>query len=256
MSSELRHYSPNLTSSRLARLGEMLLRLTIGPPNRPHEVSYMSLSEAAYWIATEGGSRGSDIIDAAVWQSAFDQLLKRIVNGGVAVVGRQFGDGLHENVPGYHFLGIQISYPYYGHQFDRVSSDDPYLRCGGIFHEDHRRNWLDDRLLLRRLEIGWSDLRCKGADIARHWPFAKASQGRRGRRPKYDRSDVRHHVFQLMNERGEFCDVNIDTDGWSQADLERAVMSYLNDEPADSTVRSYVVAFAAEWRAQNREADN
>jgi hypothetical protein len=240
---------------------------TIGPPIRPNDVSYMSLTEAAYWIATEGGSNEFDINDAATWKSAFSQLLNNIVAGEVAVVGRR-GGGLPESVPATHFSSpeLQISYPYCGQPSDFVTGGSPHLQCWGIFDEEHRCKGFDDKLFLRRLDIEWGDLRAKGADIARHWPFAEVQKvevpriqvqkGKPGRKPVYDWSDVRCYVFQLMDERGEFCEINIDTDGWSQADLEALVMSYLNQQPSESTVRRHVRQFVAEWRAAKpRKAD-
>jgi hypothetical protein len=230
---------------------------TIGPPTRPNDVSYMSLTEAAYWIATEGGSSEFDINDAATWKSAFSQLLNKIVAGEVAVVGRR-GGGLPESVPAPHFSSpeLQISYPYCGQPSDFVTGGSPHLQCWGIFDEEHRRNGFDDKLFLRRFDIEWGDLRAKGADVAHHWPFTTASHGRQGRKPKYNWSDVRDYAFTLMDGRGEFRDTNIDDDGWSQANLETAVKSYLDDQPADSTVRLHVVNFVAEWRAQRGKADN
>jgi hypothetical protein len=59
-----------------------------------------------------------------------------------------------------------------------------------------------------------------------------------------------------MSEWGEFHDPNIDSDGWYQADLERLVMRYLENEPSESTVRKNITQFLAEWRAQHGEADN
>jgi hypothetical protein len=57
---------------------------------RSSDVSDMSLTEAAYWIATEGGSREFNIHDAEIWKSAFDQVLKKIRGGELTVLGRRF----------------------------------------------------------------------------------------------------------------------------------------------------------------------
>jgi hypothetical protein len=223
----------------------------------PSDVSDMSPTEAAYWIATEGGSRELDINDPDVWRPAFAQLLKTIVNDEVAVLGRRVGDGLYQKVPSDQFRHVNISYPYCGQPSDLVSGNDPYLQCWGILDEEHQRNGFDDKLFVRRLELEWGHLRVKGVDVARHWPFAKAARkGRHGPKTQYDWPDVRDYVFQTMNKRGEFHDPNIDSDGWYQADLERLVMRYLENEPSESTVRKNITQSLAEWRAQHGEADN
>ena len=238
----------------------------IGPPIRPTDGSDMSLTEAAYWIATEGGSREFDINDAVVWKFAFNQLLRKIVDGEVKVRGCR-GDGLYEDVPGAHFVGVlrdhQISYPYCGNPADFSNDAKPHLQCWHILDENDRGRGFDDKLYLWGWKIAWGDLCAKGADIARHWPFAadllnspqKAPKSRSGRKPDYDWVAVRKFVFQTMDKHGEFLEWDT-TDKWRcQADLERLVAVHLDDKPSESTVKLYVKKFLAEWRA-HKQADN
>jgi hypothetical protein len=214
----------------------------------PGDVSDMSLTEAAYWIATECGLREFDVYDAEIWKSAFDQLLKKIREKAVTVLGRRFGNGLHKDVPESDFLLVRVSYPYCGQPSDLVTDDDPHLQCWGILDEDHRRNGFNDKLFQGRLDIEWSDLRIRSADIALHWPLAAAPKGQPGAKMKYDWPEVRDLVFKIMEKNGEFKDWDVGS-GWTcQADLVRLVMDYLNNEPSDSSVKSYVKKFLFDWR--------
>ena len=72
--------------------------IDIGPPLHPNRSGYMTLSGAAYWIATEGGSKRIVVRDVLVWRRAFAELLPRIQSGEVRVVGRRRGASLHEDI--------------------------------------------------------------------------------------------------------------------------------------------------------------
>lgn len=216
---------------------------------RPSDTSDMSLTEAAYWIAAEGGSRECDINDAEKWKLSFDQLREKIVEDKLGVLGRRYDDGLHEHVPWFHFLDVQISYPYCGRPADFVTSNKPHLQCWGIVDEEHRRNGFNDKLFQRRLDIEWSDLRVRSVDIALHWPFSKASKSHSGSKMKYDWPDVRDFIFKTMDKNAEFNDWDVGSRWTCQADLARLVMDYMDHKPADSSVKSYVKRYLAEWRA-------
>ena len=63
----------------------------IGPPVRLGAAGYMTLTLAAYWIATEGGKKRILARDASVWRGAFNRLLSRIQSNDVEMVGRRHG---------------------------------------------------------------------------------------------------------------------------------------------------------------------
>jgi hypothetical protein len=72
-----------------------------------------------------------------------------------------------------------------------------------------------------------------------------------GRKPKF-RSPIRRAVFKLMDHHGDLTD---DDPAWSlQADVEKAVRAELGDNAprGESTVRSYVSEFIAEWRVEKQ----
>jgi hypothetical protein len=144
---------------------------------------------------------------------------------------------------------FQISYPYCGRPADFVTSNKPHLQCWGIVDEEHRRNGFNDKLFQRRLDIEWSDLRVRSVDIALHWPFSKASKSHSGSKMKYDWPDVRDFIFKAMDKNAEFNDWDVGSRWTCQADLARLVMDYMDHKPADSSVKSYVKRYLAEWRA-------
>jgi len=84
----------------------------IGPPVRPGGPGFMTLSDAAYWIATEGGTKRIVARDVSVWKGAFDELLSRIQSNDVQVVGRRHGLGIAEVIEGTKFAGVAVEYPY------------------------------------------------------------------------------------------------------------------------------------------------
>ena len=73
----------------------------------------MALSDAAYWIATEGGTKRIVMRDVSVWKRAFAELLPRVQSGQVHVVGRRGGASLPETIDGASFVGLPIGYPLY-----------------------------------------------------------------------------------------------------------------------------------------------
>jgi hypothetical protein len=141
----------------------------LGPPTRPQNVSDISPSAVAYWIATKGGLLEFNIADVGAWKLAFDALLEMIVSGDVEIWGRRFGNGLHEKIDGRMFVGILVDYPCQDCS-NIIFGDDPYLECHGVLDDQYWHNGLDDKLFSRR-QLEWSHLRIKACDVARFWPF-------------------------------------------------------------------------------------
>jgi hypothetical protein len=81
---------------------------------------------------------------------------------------------------------------------------------------------------------------------------------RRGATPKYDWAEVEILVFELMNEKGEFREWDVDSGWCTRADLERRALEHFEDQvtrntlkrsPGESTVRGKVVLSLAKWRS-------
>ncbi|MGH9553226.1 MAG: hypothetical protein ACRD3W_27850, partial [Terriglobales bacterium] len=104
---------------------------------RPEGGGYMPLYCAAQWIATEGGSISFDPCDENVWKPAYEQLLARIASEEIKVIGSRNGE--RQPVPGFHFAGCRIDYPFVEEPFELLISDDLYLSSFAYLDEQH---WL------------------------------------------------------------------------------------------------------------------
>jgi len=141
---------------------KLLTSKLIGSPVRPSDVSDMSLTEIAYWIATEGGAAECVISDVEeVWKPAFAESLKRIVNHEADLLASRHGAGPLEKIPGEMLADIRIHYPFQDWS-EHIYSFETYLECSGIGSSD---NLYSERQLL------CSNLRVRGAEVARLWPF-------------------------------------------------------------------------------------
>ena len=142
-------------------------------PTRPQDVSGMSPTAVAYWIATKGGSLEFDVADVKEWRSAFDALLMPIVLGDVEIVGRRFGGNeLPKKVPGHVFVGILVDYPY--RDWSEIEfTDEPYLECNDLI-DKHQHSGCDDKLFAGWRRCEWTHLRVTASDVARLWPFERA----------------------------------------------------------------------------------
>jgi len=78
----------------------------IGAPVAPEGSGYMPLSQVAYWIATNGGTKSVDVADQAAWKPAFDELLPHIASNNVQIIG-QNSDGMNEVIDGFRFAGLR-----------------------------------------------------------------------------------------------------------------------------------------------------
>ena len=150
---------------------KLLTSKLIGPPVRPSDVSDMSLTEIAYWIATEGGAAEYVIGNVEeAWKPAFAELLKRIVNHHVDLLASMHGTGPLEKVPGEMLADIRIHYPFQDWS-EHILSDEPYLECSGIGSSD---NLYSERQLhcsnlttpIMRTSIWWS-ICAKSSPISR-----------------------------------------------------------------------------------------
>ena len=153
----------------------------------------MSVTEAAYWIATKGGTDERVISNVEqTWKPAFAELLKKICNGDLDLFGRRHGVGLNKKIPADVLADIPIDYPFQDGS-ELILSDDPYLECSGIGSSDN--------LFLGR-QLQWSNLRIKGAQVARFWPFRKLSKS--GPKECYDGERLRKDVEARLKSEGPF----------------------------------------------------
>ena len=143
-------------------------RLKLPELMKPEGGGYMPLYCAAQWIATKGGSIGFDPCDESVWKPAYEQLLARIASEEIKVIGVRNGE--RQPVPGFHFAGCRVSYPFVEEPFELLLSDDLYLSSFAYLDEEH---WLKghDDFLQNRFGRQWGRLMVLKSDVAKFWPF-------------------------------------------------------------------------------------
>lgn len=118
----------------------------IGQPIPPDGPGYITLSEAAYWIATEAGTKRVAARDTAVWQGVFDKLLPRMQSGDVRVVGRKRGAATAEVIAPASFVGLRVDYPYVPTPRDMFFGPGPYIKCCGPLIPDSLADQISDEL--------------------------------------------------------------------------------------------------------------
>jgi hypothetical protein len=130
---------------------------------------FMPLYHAAQWIATIGATVEFDPEDQTIWQAAYDQLLSAIASDKVRVVGTR--NGQREVIPGFHFAGCAVDYPFNNAELEVVAGEDLYLRSYPYLDEEHWRTGFDDALM-NRWQERWTRLMVDKGDVRSRWPFA------------------------------------------------------------------------------------
>ena len=132
----------------------------------------MSISDAAYWIASEGGRVSFSLTNLQKWQAAFYLLLPLISSGKIAVIGRSHGRGLPTAVPPANFSGIVVVYPYSDSPIELLLCERPHLQCYGIVDEEHWENGFHDLLMAEDWRVPeYSHLQVSNSDLAKEFPF-------------------------------------------------------------------------------------
>jgi hypothetical protein len=233
---------------------------TIGPPVKPEGGGYMPLSQAAYWIATNGGTKSVDVDDQAAWKHAYDELLAHITSNDVQIIG-QSNDGMNEEINALLFAGLRVSYPYHDTPSELLFGSEPYIESWPFIDDEHWRKGFNDKLVPPRGgKRRWSRLQVKKEDVRRIWRFAgdpDASinsglvrpNSRRGRPPKIEWGAVRDFVHKKLEYHG--LPQSGDSQWSCQADVERAVTKFIEKRfgtsMAVSTIRQYTGKFITEW---------
>jgi hypothetical protein len=145
----------------------------IGPPESPERPGYMTLSDAAYWIATKGGTVSFRARDHKYWQNAFNKLLPRICSEEVQIIGRRNGKGVPVAISGVNFSGIEIDYPYQDAEIDHLT---PHLRCYGpaIPSKYWQDRYNDELCGTGRQAPDYTHLQVRRGDILHFWQFGRA----------------------------------------------------------------------------------
>ena len=149
--------------------GEPML---LGLPQDPHIGGEMALSEAIYWIASEGGATPFDARDAGIWRKAADALHMRIVDGSVLLMGRRHGLGFAERIDGVLLSGVEMNPPYtVNAPFSLIMGRRPYIDYVGRASREQWQDWAHDDLHGANRVPEYTHLQVRAPDIARIWPF-------------------------------------------------------------------------------------
>jgi hypothetical protein len=175
--------------------GRVLPSGLLGPPENPHLPGVMSVSQAAYWIASQGGQILFDLREEQRWINAFNQLLPLICDGKITVVGRRDGKGLAEQIRPTSFAGLAVDYPYSETSFERVTSNQPHLRCYGIADKNEWELRINDELVGDNWRVPeFTHLQIVNADLARHFPFDTAADS------KSSKHSIRSRIREVVND--------------------------------------------------------
>lgn len=169
----------------------------LAPPKSPHLPGEMAISQAAYWIASEGGTSPFDFRDEAKWKAAFSELLPRISTGLISVVGRRHGRGLAVSIEAVNFAGIAIDYPYSESPLELLFCERPHIQCYGVVDDDEWEKGFSDVLMGDDRRVPeFSHLQVRNADLAREFPFADSvpAIARNGFTTRTDRRTVQSEI--------------------------------------------------------------
>jgi hypothetical protein len=173
----------------------------LGAPQRPEGAGYMPYSEAAYWLATEGGTIDIPEIErASAWESAYRVLNDHISTGEIHIIGRRHGQGTPTQIKGHRFSGIAIEYPFANGPLMR--GDEPCIMCRLPRDEEHWRREFNDRLMAnwRSPVAEFTHLEVRKSDIARLWPFPSPEPSREGDPPSRTRFFNQRNAAQFAEE--------------------------------------------------------
>lgn len=149
----------------------------LGKPATPHSPGVMSVSQAAYWIASEGGNSPFDLRDVSSWQSAFDNFIPLICSGSISVNGRKHGRGLAVPIAAACFSGITIDYPYADTPVELTLCQRPHLRCFGVVDREIWEKQCNDQLMGDDPQVPeYSHLQIVNSDLAEHFSFSATAE--------------------------------------------------------------------------------
>jgi hypothetical protein len=154
----------------------------LGSPVSPFDVPDMSIWDAVYWVAREGGSKDFNVTDESVWDPAIASVVSKMRSGEIPFFGQRSENAFPEVIPAHTLSGFVDSgvpvkdrfvHPYQGAS---VHADQAY-------YDGLRLDFGDpegDRLFAPAGEETRLNLRINSADLSRFWPFNTKPTGIEG----------------------------------------------------------------------------
>ena len=215
----------------------------------PNKCRRISLSHAAWWIASTQGTTPFALDDRAAWASAFTPLLQSIVDKDVQVFGVVAQPPV-QKVPADSFDGVPVEYPA---RASEGSGGSPYQHG---YHAFVAADLLahGDRYYARgKREAIWRGLQLSTVDLLKC--FRKNISGSGPGAPViYDWDEGFQFMIKELTQRGDPLKENA-TPGWkSDADVGRAVAAHLllkdGAEPDHKHVMKRIKPELIKWRGR------
>jgi hypothetical protein len=214
----------------------------------PNKRRRVSLSHAAWWIASKQGTTPFALDDSAAWASAFTPLLQSIVDKDVQVFG--VAQPPVQKVPADSFDGVPVEYPA---RASEGSGGSPYSLG---YHTFIAADLLEhgDRYYARgKREAIWRGLQLSTADLLKC--FRKGAPGSLAGAPnKYDWDEGFLFMLKELKQRGDPLKPENVMPGWkSDADVGKAVAAHIRlkdgTEPDHNHCMRRIKPKLREWRS-------
>lgn len=151
----------------------------LGPPVSPFDVPDMSIWDAVYWVASEGGAKDFDVTEVTVWVPAIVAVVSKIISGEIPLSGRRSQNAIPETLPANTLSGMidngMLVKDHVVHPYQGASADADLVHYDGL-----RLDLGDpdgDRLFSPAGDDTRSNLRISSANLVRFWSFASVPTG-------------------------------------------------------------------------------
>jgi hypothetical protein len=153
-----------------------------------HTQVWVSFSEAAHWILTEGRTKEVDHRDPKVWINPVTVLVSKITSGKIAVIGRKNMDGLMIPLEASSFVDLAVEYPYERRRNSFSRNEwEPYLSLCGIDPENDTQLFrrglpvtFRDSLMQRLRTPHFINVQVRKSDVAKEFPFPSCGRAEAG----------------------------------------------------------------------------
>lgn len=151
-------------------------KLDLGPIEDVHfepmtaGASHVPLSAAICWLITRGGIEAVSARDDQAWKAAVNELLPRISDGTVEVIGRG-ADGVSSLLPPTAFASIRVPSPV-SLSPDHIPADAPtHVRCHLFTGEENwEENFNDQFIAASAPHPRWTHLQLRRRHVLKLWP--------------------------------------------------------------------------------------